>query len=165
MQDSPTRLGSGQPVQIYRSRRPLGPWEREGELSAFFLDLVELAARLETEQIRVCRIRASLPMVEAYFFWDMAIDPRLVDVYEPRARRFTPQMHHLCLTPAQVGYEDEEWADFEALVTLFTESRPTFRLLPKLSREVAQAFELPQHYSRQILKMLIDLGADSVYEL
>ena len=164
MADSPTRLGSGQPVQLYRARRPVGPWEREGELSAFFLDLVEMCARLDPDQIRVCRVRANLPPIEAYFFWDVAIDPRLVDVYEPKARRFTPQMHHLCLTPAQVGYEDDDWEDLEALVTLFTESRPTFRLLPKLSREVAGAFELPEQYSRQILKMLVDLGAESVYE-
>jgi len=164
MADSPTRLGSGQPVQLYRARRPVGPWEREGELSAFFLDLVEMCAKMDPDQVRVCRIRASLPPIESYFFWDVAIDPRLVDVYEPKARRFTPQMHHLCLTPAQVGYEDDDWEDFEALVTLFTESRPTFRLLPKLSREVASAFELPEQYSRQILKMLVDLGAESVYE-
>jgi len=162
--NSPTRLGSGQPVPLYRCRRPLGPWEREGELSAFFMDLVTLAADVPVEELRVCRIRASLPPVESHFFWDVAIDPRLVDVYEPAAGRFTPQLHHHCLRPAEVGYEDDDWLDFEALVTLFTESRPAFRQLPRLAREVAQTFELPPQSARQVLKMLVDLGADSAYE-
>ena len=142
----------------------LEPFPRDGELSAFFMDVVTKAAQTPLDELRVCRVRANLPPIESFFFWDVAIDPRQVDIYEPATARFTPQLHHLCLRPAEVGYEDDDWQDFEALVTLFTESRPAFRQLPRLAREVAQTFELPPHYSRQVLKMLVDLGAGSAYE-
>jgi len=168
------------------------------EVSPIFLDLMSWGLTQRYDQLRILRVqRAQGVPLEALesslssFELEKSLEPQATQILQPNRMKLSPLMHHVSLTREQVGDEDGDWEDFEALLDLFgrrdettalqaaeaveeesatpgsppgeaPKPRPSFR---ELAGFVTRTFELPEQYAKQVVNILLDVGSQSLYDL
>lgn len=198
--------GTGRPQTIYHlhPKERLGVYKRSKltgspglqEVSPIFLDMMTWGLTKRYDELRILRVQRAqgLPL-ETYeaslssFELEKSLEPQATQIVQPQRMRLSPLMHHVSLTREQVGDEDGDWEDFEALLDLFGrrdqktaleaeaipeaapvaaapaeagKPRPSFR---ELAGYVTRTFELPEQYNKQVVNILLDVGAQSLYDL
>lgn len=136
--------GPGQPMTIYQfrpaelvsvfRRRESSFVSQMMEESKFFLDLVDLAEREDPRAMRILRVSSaggtSLAELESHlpvFTTERILDPRTVEIFQLHRLRFAPMIHEMAFSQAQVGSEEEDLEDLQALLDLFQGKKYTKR--------------------------------------
>jgi len=137
----PYLTGPDQPRTVYHlpPSEPAGVFRRRGssfvsevlEESRLFLDLVELLATTEPQAIRILRLAKvggmALEEFESHlpvFTLTRPADLRTAEVLQLHRIRFGPLLHELAFSREQVGPEEQDLQDLQALMGLFLGRKP-----------------------------------------
>lgn len=118
-------LPPGESVGVFR-RRESSFVSEVLEESRFFLDLAELLATTGSQQVRVLRLAKvggmALEDLESHlpaFTLSRPADLRTAEVFQLHRVRFSPLLHELAFLREQVGQEERDLQDLQALLALF----------------------------------------------
>lgn len=136
-------------VSVFR-RRESSFVSQVMEESRFFLDLLELSECEDPRTLRILRLSSaggtSLAELESHlavFTTERSLDPRTVEIFQLHRLRFAPLIHEMAFSQAQVGSEEEDLEDLQALLDLFQGKRYVPRTAgsrePSGEREAAPA--------------------------
>ncbi len=181
-------LNPGERFGTWRRRESSFVEERREE-SPFFLSLLE---RLE-EMPRILKVERAggVPLSDleshlASFTTERVIEPWQAQILQPGRFRFAPFLHRTSLRREQVT-DEEDLEDFEALLHLMqghiprpsvpaaapvevsieapVVEPPAVTSFKELAVSLAQFFDLPKPYQKQVINILLDVGSQSVYDL
>lgn len=182
-------LNPGERFGTWR-RRESSFLEERREESPFFLSLLE---RLE-EMPRILQVERAggVPLSEleshlASFPTERIIEPWEARILQPGRFRFAPFLHRTSLRKDKLT-DEEDLEDFEALLHLLqgrnpgspsasahpaqasSQSAPANESPPvpsfkELAASLAQHFDLPKPYQKQVINILLDVGSQSIYDL
>ncbi|GMU50890.1 MAG: hypothetical protein AMXMBFR33_00360 [Candidatus Xenobia bacterium] len=183
-------LNPGERFGTWRRRESSFVEERREE-SPFFLSLLE---RLE-EMPRILQVERAggVPLSEleshlASFTTERIIEPWEARILQPGRFRFAPFLHRTSLRRDKLT-DEEDLEDFEALLHLLhghsprpaapatpveaaspsreapAEESPAAPSFKDLAASLAQYFDLPKPYQKQVINILLDVGSQSIYDL
>jgi len=153
---SPYLTGPDQPRTVYHlpPGEPAGVFRRRGssfvsevlEESRLFLDLVELLATTEPQEIRILRLAKvggmTLEEFESHlpvFTLTRPADLRTAEVLQNHRLRFGPLLHELAFSREQVGPEEQDLEDLQSLLALFQGRKPAVSAQRPVSAEEQSA--------------------------
>ena len=159
---SPYLTGPDQPRTVYHlpPGEPAGVFRRRCssfvsevlEESRLFLDLSELLATVEPQKIRILRLAKVGGMAMEEFESHLPVfsltrpaDLRTAEVLQLHRIRFGPLLHELAFSREQVGPEDQDLEDLQALMAVFQGRKPAVpaQRLGSGEEEPAVVEELP----------------------
>ncbi|MEW6283866.1 MAG: hypothetical protein AB1758_34960, partial [Candidatus Eremiobacterota bacterium] len=140
---SPFLGGAGQPLTVYMLApdESFGVWRRKTssfvearrEEAPYFVELLERVdmSEIQLQLPRVLRLTRAggLPLDELethlpVFPTERIVEPWTTEVFQPARYRFAPLLHKMSLRREQLGSEEDDWDDFEALLGLL-QGRPS----------------------------------------
>src|SRR5690606_6930943 len=115
--------------------------------SRFFLDLMDVLSREEDPRnVRVLRLTQAgglnledLESHLAVFTTERIVDPRSVEIFQLNRLRFAPLIHEMAFSRQQVGSEEEDLEELQALLNLFQGKKHVLRHGARESLEVEPA--------------------------